>query len=232
MKYFLIIFLTFKSIVFSQVNTLESKGIIETLNTTNLISGSGTWVNGKIEDKSILGSPYLFNNWIGVFNVSTKDGGSNKLFNLNYNLKTKTIESIISKDSIYQYDMSNIDFVNINNEKYDVFLSSKNDELNGLYKVLFENEKIKLYKEFKIYVLESTINPLTQEKISKDEYVQLFNYYFIKSDKFSNLKLNKSSVLNYLDDKRDLIKKYVNSNNLSYSNEIDVVKILNYYISI
>ena len=45
-------------------------------------------------------------------------------------------------------------------------------------------------------------------------------------------KLSKSNILDVLVDKRDLVKNFVSSNNLNYSDEVDLIKILSYYVSL
>ena len=227
---FKLFFLQF--MLFSQENVIESRSILNSISSTNLINGSGTWVNGKVEDKTILGSTYLFPSWTGVFNVVSNEGNEYKLFNLNYNIKNKTLESLISSDSVYQYDISKINFIKFNNLKYNLYSNKNSQNLNGLYQELFSSNDLILLKEFKIDLVIGAINPLTQEKVSNNEYVKFFNYFLKNGDKLNNIKLNKKNLMLIFENKKDLIKDYVNKNSLSFSNESDVIKIFNYYSSI
>ncbi len=101
-----------------------------------------------------------------------------------------------------------------------------------MYQELFSSNKYIFLIEFTISIQAGTINPLTQEKITQDQYVQTFKYFFKKSNEFKSIKLNKSNIMSFFEDKKDIIKKFVNDNNLSFSEEADVVKMILYYASI
>lgn len=189
----------------------------------------GSWIPAKPANTYIKGSQYLFNSWAGRYTVVSKKGVISQTLNLNYNIMSKKLESYIAKDSVFQYDLEQFDYIEKYNSKYKVF---KNNQLEGLFQELFSNGKIAFYKEVIVSVQEGTINPLTQELIGENEYVKK-NIYFINSkEKFEKIKLNKKDILKSLLDKEELIKTYVKENMLTYSSEEDVIKILTYYNTI
>ncbi len=222
--YLIILFFSMIS-TFSQRGNLETQSSLQSLTSTNL-NGGGVWLPGKVEDKTITGSVYLFPSWNGIFKIITKNGDIKQLLNLNYNIKNKNIEAFISNDSVFQFDKNQFDYIVQSNKKYKVF----NDEnLNGLFLEVFNGNKIKLYKEFSISVLDGIFNPLTQEKIELDKYVQNYSYYIFKDNKYEKIKLTKKDILKYLSDKKDLIKEYVNKNSLNFTTDEDVSIILKHY---
>lgn len=210
--------------VFGQEKKMDFRDAVLTqANHTTL----GMWVPGKSLDRSVLGTLYLFPEWMGEYKVITKEGDSRQLFNLNYNLRTKKIESSISRDSVFEYDLLQFDYVIKANKKYKVI---NDNDLQGLLLEVFSSEKIKLYKEATIVVEEGTFNPLTQELVSKDKYVQAFAYYFFIDGKYEKVKVGKKGILKILKDKEGLIKEFVAANKLSYTSDGDLSRILNHYI--
>ena len=214
----------FLQISFSQNNAIENRASLTTI--TPGLNFVGTWVPSKVVDNSISGSTYLFNSWIGNYVVIDSKRVSTKLFNLNYNIKTSMLETAISKDSVYQYDIDNIDYVFKANKTYKI-INPENKKI--LSEEIFKNEKFQLYKIFNIEVILGTFNPLTQEKIQSDSYGQKIEYFLFKDGKFTKTKLSKKNILELVKDKIDLIKTQVNKLNYSYTEESDVKAILNYY---
>ncbi len=200
------------------------------LNTNNRdLQGGGAFLPGVVLNNYIKGEIHLFPNWNGQFTVITKKGDSRQLFNLNYNLKTKTLESFISKDSVFQYDLDQFDYVITSNKKYKVVNEA---QLKGLVLEIFDGQKVKLYNEIHIEVEKGVLNPMTQTMISEDKFVQVFTYYLFLNGNQIKIKLSKSDILKQLIDKKDALKEFASKNDLSFSKEEDVNKILKYYDSL
>ncbi len=200
------------------------------LNTNNRdLQGGGAFLPGVVLNNYIKGETHLFPNWNGQFTVISKNGDRRQLFNLNYNLKTKTLESFISKDSVFQYDLDQFDYVITSNKKYKVLNESL---LKGLVLEIFDGQKVKLYNEIHIEVEKGVVNPMTQTMISEDKFVQVFTYYLFLNGNQIKIKLNKSDILKQLIDKKDALKEFASKNDLSFSKEDDVNKILKHYDSL
>jgi hypothetical protein len=202
---------------------LSTQSIIAPREGSNI---TGSFIPPKPQNNYIKGSQYLFNSWVGQYTIMSKTGVKSQLLNLNYNITSKKIESFIGKDSVFQYDLDQFDYIVKANKKYKVY---NNNQLEGLFLELFNNNKLVLYKEVIVKVEEGALNPLTQELISENEYVKKEVYYIAADDKCEKIKLNKKDLNKYLSDKEDLIKVYVKENKLTYTSEADVLKILNYY---
>lgn len=218
----------FSSVAFSQGSSADYNIATSTKDNSSV---AGMWIPGKSIDKEIEGSLYLFPNWRGSYKVIAKNGDFHQLYNLNYNIKTQKLESHTSKDSVFQYDLNNLDYV-VNNYDQKKYKAIFEGELNGLFFEVFNSGKIKLFKKSNIIVEEGVMNPLTQEMMSKNKYIQKVSYYFWVKDEYVQTKLSKGNVLKLLGDKKDLIKEFASSNKLSFSSEEGIKVILNHYSSI
>ena len=229
-------FLTFLVVNFSfaqgGANYLDIKGTIGNSiggSNTDVNNATGFWAPVKMEDKTITGTNYLFKNFEGLYVVTNKSGNSFKLLNLNYNLSSGTLETRISKDSVFQYDLKVIDYVTAGNKKYKNLIEG---ELSGLVLEVFKGKNFNIYKKIDIGLLEGTINPMTQEKIQQDKYQQSYTYYTSTNGIFDKIKFNKSGILKLTKDKQAQVKEYAKSNNLDFNNEVDVNIILKYFESL
>jgi len=230
-KIFACSFLIFSCVVFAQGSSTDFNIAVATKNDNSIgpASFAGMWMAGKSIDKKIEGSLYLFPNWKGLFKVVTKDGDTHQLFNLNYNIQSQKLESVISNDSIFQYDLINLDYIVNNNNKYKII---SDGDLNGLFFEVFNSDKVKLYKKSYIVVQEGAMNPLTQELMSPNKYIQKDSYYFWIKDEYVETKLSKGKVLKILGDKKDVVKEFASKNKLSYSSDADLKIVLNHYSSL
>ncbi len=217
-------FISFQS--FSQTTDAKNTSSNFNIGYQGNINTTGIWVPGTYKQNFIDGSVYLFPNFNGQFTVITKKGDSRNLFNLNYNLKTQTLESFISKDSVFQYDLDQFDYIISSNKKYKVLNEA---QLKGLVLEIFDGQKVKLYNEIHIEIEKGVLNPMTQTMISEDKFVQVFTYYLVLNGTQVKIKLSKSDILKQLIDKKDALKEFASKNDLSFSKEEDVNKILKYY---
>jgi hypothetical protein len=189
----------------------------------------GMWIPGGIKKNEITGSSYLFSNWNGNYFINTVNGQQRQLFNLNYNIRSKKIESFISKDSVFQYDLSQFDFITKNNIKYKVI---NNGQLQGLFQEVAIGSKLSIYKEATVSIQEAVTNPLTQQAIGDDVYIIKYVYHFYSNGNYVTKKLNKKNILEFSNDKKELVKEFASANNLDFSKDDDVNKILTYYNSL
>ncbi|MET0760271.1 MAG: hypothetical protein ABWZ56_07615 [Flavobacterium sp.] len=210
--------------IFSQENkTAEYKTVLSSLDTD--INNVGVWIPDNGTDKYIKGSVYLFPSWNDQYSLITKNGDSRKLVNLNYNIETKKLESLITVDSVFQYDLYQFDYVVQADKKYKVI---SNSQFNGLFFEVYNGDKIKLFRDVNIIVEKGIFNPLTQKK-QEDKYGRIYSYYLLTNGNYEKVKLRRNVILKNVHDKKYLVKKFVSKNNLSYTSEADVSKILNYY---
>ena len=201
--------------LFSQHNNQSSSNNDYNTSFIGNTSKNGMWIPSRIEDKTITGSPYLFNSWNGMFSVINKVGDKFSLINLNYNIQTKTLESKISNDSVFQYDLNAIEYVVIAKDKYKI--------INGeMLLELLSNSKIEFFKAYNVIIQEATNNPLTQTDLTPRRYVVKSEYKILQDEILKEFKLSKKFIVNLFPEKKNLILKYVENNNLSFNSSIGV----------
>lgn len=177
------------------------------------------------------GSPYVFdatkNNTAKVFYLNGKDFD---VYDVNFNLMTKTLESKISKDSVFVIDDSPIKQMVINRKYYKI--ESINNEKN-FFEILFKSTRFELLKGFKLAISYARTNSLTQLPQGADKF-DVQNEYFVKKNEgtIEKIKLNKKNVLKLVEDKVFEIEQYTKKTKLDYSRYEDVIKILTYYESL
>lgn len=182
----------------------------------------GMRIVGNTNKKSeIEGSKHLFPTWDGNYSIQSVKGIRYNLNSLNYNLESKKLESMLSKDSIFELKVNQIDYITANNKRYKVINEELLQEL--------DNGKFKIYKQFSVKVQDAFINPMTKAESGAAQYVQFAKYFYFRNDVFVALKLKKKDVLDALKDKESEIKTYASEKDFSFTEEADVIKIVNYY---
>jgi len=208
---------------------------------TNLVSGftnpngvagvvGGTV--GVIEpvSRKVDGSYYIFDNWNNDAVIELKTGKSLSLKgNININTKSGAIESKISEDKIYSFELENIKSVTINNNKY---LIEHSLDLNR--KTLFEvignsNDKI-LIRTYKSSYKEGDPNPLKGQL--NDKIITSKVYYIKDKSSLKKIKLNKSILNEEFGNGDSSLKKYMKSQKLTFKNDKDFKLLFNHINSI
>jgi len=229
MKNYIFIYLFFG--IFSSVGAQNTGGVIGVTNDLNQylnpMQSEGLYVSIKKSDQTRDESQYLFKENEGDFQIFFNQNKGFSMKNMNYNINSNTLESIVSKDSIFEFDNDKIDFIKHSSKKYKFYNFNNSSQL---YQELLVSEKIIFLKGFKLIHKDAFINPMTNALISEAKNEIIEKYYCKISDKeFSQFDLKKKSVLILMGNKSSQIAKYVSESNLSYSLENDVIKIFNYY---
>jgi len=151
------------------------------------------------------------------------------LSNINYNIYQGNFDVEISKDSIYVLEFQNINTLTINGDVFKKYFN-RNDHKFNIYQVIFENNEFSLLREDK--VIRSNIrDPLNQSE-PKIKLTRVLNYFTNNLKDNTDLvkvKLNKKFILSLVGDKNELVLNYIKTNNLSFKQEKDLKKILQYY---
>lgn len=223
MKY-IILFLLVSSSLFAQSdNQFDFNNSSTTSGINDEVKMNGAWIVSKPVKSQIEGSVYLFPTWSGNFVMQSKSGSRFTLDNLNYNIKTKELETKFSRDSVFQFNKNDLNFVYYNSKTYKLF--------NGeLLQVLNVDGNYNFFKKFDVSVVDGVLNPLTQVT-SPSFYKTKEEYLYLNGTSLETLKLKKKFILKIFSDKEKEIKAFVSDEKLSYSNEDDVVKIFKFYFS-
>jgi hypothetical protein len=223
-KNILFCLLGFSSIVFGQNFGTKDEGLQQFNG-----SASSMWTKGATIDNTIEGSVYLFTEWEGLFKIFIDQNKYYSADNLNYNINSKVLESKISKDSVFQFDVKKISFIKSGEEKYKFYTINKQFELS---QELYDSSKNIFIKIVKLDLINGELNPLTQER-TKSKYERKIKYFCkVANNEFVEVDLKKKPILKLLGEKSKLVEKYASDSKLSFSSEKDLVKIFKYYDSL
>lgn len=221
-----IFFLLISTFVFSQSNGLQgfvnNPGDMVKSSFNSLGSSSAFFVNPKSVTE---GSVYLFKDWNNYTIIKAVDNKQYILNNINLNIQSNSFQSKISQDSIFTFSFNNIDRFIINNRQFKNIYSSTGKKV---YEIIFESEDFYLLKGFNLRFVGSSPNPMINRPTNK--YIINESYYVFKDDQIVPFKMKKNKFEQLLGDERkfDKFTDFINKNNLSYRDENDIKKALNF----
>ncbi len=175
----------------------------------------------------ILGSVYLFDEWNNSAEIHTLSNERFLVRNINLNISRNAFEAkLTDSDSIFSFNFNNIKHLVINDKIYKNYFY--NDD-NRVYEIIYETSKFSIMKGFSIKLVTSSGNPMVNR--SNDKYAKFSSYFIKLNNSIKPFRLRKKSIYNLLDDDKNIIQRlesFVNTKNLSYKRENDVVQILDY----
>ena len=196
---------------------------------SNASSDFGTSFFYNQPNKFIIGSAYLFEEWNNDAEIQTLTGERFLVKNINLNISRNAFEAKINdNDSIFSFTFNNIKQIIINGKSYKNYYYNEN---NRVYELIYSGRNFTLLKGFDVKLVTGSGNPMVNR--SNDKYVKKESYFIrSKSEKtIENFKMNKRS-LNRLFEKSavDLnrILGFIDSGNLSYKDEKDVISMLEF----
>jgi hypothetical protein len=211
---------------YSQDNEGFSRNIAKNLsaassNTSPSLGSTGYFYNPKI---AVEGSEYLFDEWDNGARVYTKDKNKFSLKNINLNIKRNSFVSKLGKDSIFTYNMNNIDKIIINRKIYKSIFS---EEGKRIYQVVYEDTNFSILKGFSIQTVPSSPNPMVNRK--SDRLVRKEILYLKKDNVVKRFRLSKKRVLRLViaNNKKEVLR-YAKDEKLSFRKERDINRILKY----
>ena len=225
MRILLTLIFLISNLVLSQTNTQTDFRSALTGESTNF--GTSFFYNQP--SKVILGSAYLFDEWNNDGEIQTLTGERFLVRNINLNISRNAFEAKINdNDSIFSFTFNNIKQIIINGKSYKNYFYNED---NRVYELVYGGQSFTILKGFSVKLVTSSGNPMVNR--SNDKYVKKESY-FIRSedDKMINsFKFNKRSLNKLFEkSKKDVsrITAYIESSNLSYKNEDDVIRILEF----
>ena len=196
---------------------------------SNASSDFGTSFFYNQPNKFIIGSAYLFEEWNNDAEIQTLTGERFLVKNINLNISRNAFEAKINdNDSIFSFTFNNIKQIIINGKSYKNYYYNED---NRVYELIYSGRNFTLLKGFDVKLVTGSGNPMVNR--SNDKYVKKESYFIrSKSEKtIENFKMNKRS-LNRLFEKSavDLnrILGFIDSGNLSYKDEKDVISMLEF----
>ena len=214
--------------IFSQTNMQTDFRSAVSGETTNF--GTSFFYNQP--NKVVLGSAYLFDEWNNNGEIQTLTGERFLVRNINLNISRNAFEAKINdNDSIFSFNFNNIDQIIINEKKYKNYFSNGD---NRVYQVIYNDKNFSLLKGFSVKLVTSSGNPMVNR--SNDKYVKKREYFFrnVNDNLIESFRLNKRSLNKVIQNSPKgsaTVLTYIELNDLSYKNELDVVQILTFAFS-
>jgi len=172
------------------------------------------------------GSHYLFDKWENYCIIHTKKDGLLSLDNINLNITTQSFETQVNNEENFVFNFNNINKITINNRVYKRYFD---ENLSGIYEIVFENEDYKVLKGFKVKLLQGSPNPMVNR--TSDKYVRNHFYKVVVGDEISKFRMSRSSIIKLIGkDKNNEIKEFVKKHKLAFNNEIHVKSILTHFL--
>ena len=213
------------NVVLSQTNTQTDFRSALTGESTNF--GTSFFYNQP--SKVILGSAYLFDEWNNDGEIQTLTGERFLVRNINLNISRNAFEAKINdNDSIFSFNFNNIKQIIINGKYYKNYFY---DEDNRVYELVYSGKTFSILKGFTVKLVTGSGNPMVNR--SNDKYVKKESYFIRSTDKktIESFKMNKRSLNKLFENNlKDVsrILAFIGSGNLSYKDEKDVIRMLEF----
>ena len=228
MRLIYILFFLISNSIFSQSNVAtDFRGLGSDQNTN---FGTSFFYNQP--SKVILGSAYLFDEWNNDGEIQTLTGERFLVRNINLNISRNAFEAKINdNDSIFSFTFNNIKKIIINGKSYKNYFYNED---NRVYELIYTGRDFTILKGFSVKLVTGSGNPMVNR--SNDKYVKKESYFIrssqnktIESFKLSKRSLNKLFEDSSMDVSR--ILAFIDSNNLSYKDENNVIRMLEFAFS-
>lgn len=213
------------NVVLSQTNTQTDFRSALTGESTNF--GSSFFYNQP--SKVILGSAYLFDEWNNDGEIQTLTGERFLVRNINLNISRNAFEAKVNdNDSIFSFNFNNIKQIIINGKYYKNYFYNED---NRVYELVYSGKTFSILKGFTVKLVTGSGNPMVNR--SNDKYVKKESYFIRSNDKktIESFKMNKRSLNKLFENNlKDVsrILAFIGSGNLSYKDEKDVIRMLEF----
>jgi len=188
------------------------------------LTGQASFFNPKFDRE---GSIYLFDGWDQAAFIYPK--GTDQFVrenSMNFNIQRSMFETKVAGDSIVSYNFVSIDRIVVGGR---VFKSFFLEELqrDKAFEIVYQGSDFTILKGYTVDVLEASPNPMIARP--RDKYIQRTTYYLETEETLKEFKLKKKSILAALtDEQAERAKEYSKKYDMSFTNEAELKKILNY----
>ncbi|TVZ52694.1 hypothetical protein [Dokdonia sp. Hel_I_53] len=215
------------------VNTLSAQegggggtdyNALTSLQNNNNAMGSGRSILSTPPD--VLGSNYVFENWNNDAVIVLDTGRKFSLKqNFNINAAQGSFESKTSETSVFSFDLSNIEHVIINEDRYVVGLDPEENRLK-VYRDLGSYNGKKILKGFRTERVLGHPDPLRGQV--NDEIKIRDTYYLSNEGALEKIKLKKSTIIDLFDTDSKSLKKYIKKERLNFKDDAHFTKLFLY----
>lgn len=218
----LMILITFSS--FAQVGS-NSGASIASVNQFNTMLNLGFLSKSPTKFR-VDGSPYLFEKWDQRATIVTKKGESFKMKDVNFNGMKNRIIAKLPGDSLYTFNSFLIKRAVINNRVFENIVP-KSGEGAKVYEIIARSPEFVILKDHTVEISEGSSNPMRGTIYSR--YITREGYFIFDGESVEKFKPKKKKVLALLGSKKESVANYVEEKDLSYRNDSDLNKIIEYY---
>lgn len=171
----------------------------------------------------VQGAVHLFPSWrnTGVFTVTGLD---KKLLirNINYNLRRQVFESKMGRDSIFTFNLDNVEELLINQREFrNMFVPGERGY--RLFEIIFESEEFAILKSHYLTINEGSDNPMVNRP---SRYVQNEDYYIKRGNSYKPFRMRKKDVLRAAGNQADAVEEFADEQDLSFKEDQDVKRML------
>ena len=225
MRILLTLIFLISNLVLSQTNSQTDFRSALTGETTNF--GTSFFYNQP--SKVILGSAYLFDEWNNDGEIQTLTGERFLVRNINLNISRNAFEAKINdNDSIFSFNFNNIKQIIINGKYYKNYFYNED---NRVYELVYSGNTFSILKGFTVKLVTGSGNPMVNR--SNDKYVKKESYFIRSNDKktIESFKMNKRSLNRLFENSSIDISRvlaFIDTTNLSYKDEKDVIRMLEF----
>tara|TARA_B100000401_G_C52552514_1_gene599236 strand:+ start:33 stop:722 length:690 start_codon:yes stop_codon:yes gene_type:complete len=225
MRILLSLIFLISNVVLSQTNTQTDFRSALTGESTNF--GTSFFYNQP--SKVILGSAYLFDEWNNDGEIQTLTGERFLVRNINLNISRNAFEAKINdNDSIFSFNFNNIKQIIINGKYYKNYFYNED---NRVYELVYSGNTFSILKGFTVKLVTGSGNPMVNR--SNDKYVKKESYFIRSNDKktIESFKMNKRSLNRLFENSSIDISRvlaFIDTTNLSYKDEKDVIRMLEF----
>ena len=225
MRILLLSIFLISNIVLSQTNSQTDFRSALTGETTNF--GTSFFYNQP--NKVILGSAYLFDEWNNDGEIQTLTGERFLVRNINLNISRNAFEAKINdNDSIFSFNFNNIKQIIINGKNYKNYFYNED---NRVYELVYTGKTFSILKGFTVKLVTGSGNPMVNR--SNDKYVKKESYFIRSTDTkiIESFKMNKRSLNKLFENSFKYVGRilaFIDSGNLSYKDEKDVIRMLEF----
>lgn len=182
--------------------------------------------SGAMSTRYTAGSSFLFEDWNNITVLTSENGEKLKLKNSNLFIDKNEFQTKSEEGEVYTLDGNFLKTVVINNRIFEKINFPQENGYKFLELVFNSNEK-KLLKEYSLVLKENRLNASTTESVLNKT---VSNIYYVKTKgSFKEIKINKSSISNYLGISTKELKRYLNSSKLTLSNDEDLKELLRHF---
>jgi hypothetical protein len=223
-------FFFFSSAFFStadaQITNNEIYNDMGDITNSNVIRGS--------QQTELLGSPYLFEEWMLGRVKHTNRWTAGMLIKIDTYHNVLEVKGSLDSESIY-VGIEDIQEVLLETPDGDkLFRNSfdsddRNVNKDTLLEIIYDGDT-KLVKHHRIRSIPEQGGYGSANKVER--LVRSEEFYYLENGKLNTLRTNRRNVLNALSAHRSAISTFVNENNLSYSSELDLIKIFSFFDSL